>query len=233
MQVIRLTSRTHCYAAYCYLKLSNYLTAQPKYTFSFTAGSALISETLVIASEYNRLKDWTTVGNYLQDNNLLNKIKHGTFRRQFNEIRKRLSLLTQEQLELLTDGSLDEAKCMIWLSLVKTYPYFKDFVIEVIRAKYILFDRLLTETDYIRFFNEKSDIHSELHDLSHLMANKVRQVVFRMADEIGLISQIKNGTILKPYLSNQTIQVIVNDQPSWLSTFLFYDDEINVLIQKQ
>lgn len=29
-----------------------------KYIFSFTGASALISETMVIAEEFNRLKDW-------------------------------------------------------------------------------------------------------------------------------------------------------------------------------
>ena len=58
-----------------------------KYTFSFTGASVLIAETLAIAEEYNRLNDWRAVEKSLLDNNLLNKIKQATFKREFSEIK--------------------------------------------------------------------------------------------------------------------------------------------------
>ena len=63
--------------------------SETTYTFSFTGASALIAETLVIAEEYNRLKDWKAVEKSLSDNNLLNKVKQATFKREFSEIKKR------------------------------------------------------------------------------------------------------------------------------------------------
>lgn len=75
--------------------------SKSKYVFSFTGASALIAETLVIAEEYNRLKDWKAVEKSLLDNNLLNKVKHVTFKREFSEIKKRLSHLTNDQLQLM------------------------------------------------------------------------------------------------------------------------------------
>ena len=95
-----------------------------KYNFSLTGASAMITETLIIAKEYENLKDWKLVEQTIKENNLLMKIKESTFKREFVEIKKRLSTLNQYQLSLLINGDLDETKAMIFLSLAKTYAFF-------------------------------------------------------------------------------------------------------------
>lgn len=203
-----------------------------KYTFSFTGASALIAETLVIAEEYNRLKDWKAVEKSLLDNNLLNKVKQATFKREFSEIKKRLSLLTQNQLQLMIHGSLDDAKAMILLSLIKAYTFLRDFIVEVIRNKYLLFDTVISDIDYIRFVNTKSLSHNELNAITEVTAKKVKQVVFKLLEQVGLITQAKNGSILKPILNGKVIDVIIDDEPALLSAFLFSNEEIKTLLQK-
>ena len=203
-----------------------------KYTFSFTGASALIAETLVIAEEYNRLKDWKTVEKSLLDNNLLNKVKQATFKREFSEIKKRLTLLTQDQLQLMIHGSLDDAKAMILLSLIKAYTFLRDFIVEVIRNKYLLFDTVISDIDYIRFVNTKSLSHNELNAITEVTAKKVKQVVFKLLEQVGLITQARNGSILKPILNAKVINVIIDDDPALLSAFLFSNEEIKTLLQK-
>ena len=117
------------------------MTNNNKYTFSFTGASALITETLVIAEEYNRLKDWKTVQKSLLDNNLMNKVKEVTFKREFSGIKKRISNLKQDQIHCLIQGSIDDTKAMILLSLVKTYSFLKNFIVEVLLNKYLLFTK--------------------------------------------------------------------------------------------
>jgi hypothetical protein len=203
-----------------------------KYTFSFTGASALIAETLVIAEEYNRLKDWKAVEKSLLDNNLLNKVKQATFKREFSEIKKRLSLLTEDQLQLMIQGSLDDAKAMILLSLVKAYSFLMDFIVEVIRNKYLLFDTVVSEIDYIKFVNTKSLSHNELNAITEVTAKKVKQVIFKLLEQVGLITQAKNGSILKPILNSKVIDVIVDDDPALLNAFLFSNEDIKSLLQK-
>jgi len=203
-----------------------------KYSFSFTGASALISETLVIAKEYHKLNDWNTVQISLSDNNHLNKVKQGTFKREFSEIKKRLSLLTPNQLQLMIQGSYEEAKFMILLSLVKAYPYLFDFIVEVLLNKYLLFDRTLLNSDYTRFVNSKSLQHPELEKITEITSKKVKQVVFKLLEQVGLITNIKNGIILKPFLSSQITRVILDDDPVYLSAFLYSNQEIKVLIEK-
>jgi hypothetical protein len=203
-----------------------------KYSFSFTGASALIAETLVITEEYNKLKDWKAVEKSLLDNNLLNKVKKATFRREFSEIKKRLSLLTHDQLQLMVQGSLDDAKAMILLSLVKAYPFLRDFIVEVVRNKYLLFDTVVSETDYIKFVNTKSLSHDELTSITEVTAKKVKQVIFKLLEQVGLITQAKNGTILRPVLNSKVIDVIIDDDPVLLNSFLFSNEEIKSLLQK-
>lgn len=203
-----------------------------KYSFSFTGAAALIPETMIIAEEYDRLKDWVEVKKSLLDNNLLNKIKESTFKRQFSEIKKRLSLLTQDQLQLMIQGSLDDAKAMILLSLVKAYSFLRDFIVEVIRNKYLLFDNNVSEIDYIRFVNKQILSHNELTTISDVTAKKVKQVIFKLLEQVGLISHVLDGSILKPILNKKVIAVIVDDDPAFLNTFLFSNEEIKSLLQK-
>ncbi len=203
-----------------------------KYSFSFTGASALIAETMVIAEEYDRLKNWKAVEKSLIDNNLLNKVKQATFKREFSEIKKRLSLLTQDQIQLMIQGSLDDAKALILLSLVKAYSFFRDFIVEVVRHKYLLFDTIVSEIDYIKFINAKSINHDELNAITEVTAKKVKQVIFKLLEQVGLITQTKNGSILKPMLNKKVIDVIIDDDPALLNAFLFSNEEIKSLLQK-
>lgn len=203
-----------------------------RYIFSFTGASALITETIIIAEEYDRLRNWKKVEVSLVENNLLNKVKQTTFKREFSEIKKRLTQLTNDQLQLLIHGSHEDAKLMILLSLIKAYSYLRDFIVEVIRTKYLLFDTVVSETDYIRFVNAKSLSHDELNEITEVTAKKVKQVVFKLLEQVGLITQARNGSILKPILNSKVIDVIIDDDPALLSTFLFSNEEIKTLMQK-
>lgn len=204
-----------------------------KYSFSFTGASALIAETMIIAEEFDKLKDWNKVELSVVDNNLLNKTKQATIKREYSEIKKRLLTLTPDQLYLMTYGSLDDAKTMILLSLVKSYEYLKDFIVEVVRNKYLIFDRVLTETDYNRFFNTKSLSHPELIAITEVTARKVKQVIFKLLAQMGIITHPQNGIILKPILSNEVLEVISKEDPSCLVSFLYSKEEIDVLINKK
>ena len=203
-----------------------------KYSFSFTGASALITETLIIAEEYHKLNDWNAVRISLLENNHLNKIKQGTFKREFSEIKKRLSLLNADQIQLMIQGSYDDAKFMILLSLVKAYPFVYDFIVEVLLNKYQLFDRNLLESDYSRFVISKCLQHPELERITEITFKKVKQVVFKLLQQVGLITNTKNGIILKPFLSRQVIKVILEDDPVYLSAFLCSNEEVKILIEK-
>jgi hexokinase len=194
-----------------------------------TGASALITETLVVAEEYLKLSDWALVKESLVTNNLLNKIKQSTFNREFAEIKKRISNLSQQQIELMVSGDLDEAKSMILLSILKSYDFFNDFMVEVLSHKFQLFDRFLDDSDYNRFINYKNINHPELLTITPETASKVKQVIFKILEQLGIITSAKNGTIIKPMLSSKSLEVIVNDDVNLLAGFLYSIEEIKNL----
>ena len=191
-----------------------------------TGASALITETLVVAEEYHRFSDWALVKESLISNNLLNKIKQSTFNREFAEIKKRINNLSQQQIELMVSGDMDEAKSMILLSILKSYDFFNDFMVEVLSHKFQLFDRFLEDSDYNRFINYKNINHPELLTITPETASKVKQVIFKILEQLGIITSAKNGTIIKPILSSKSIEVIVNDDANLLAGFLYSNEEI-------
>jgi hypothetical protein len=203
-----------------------------RYSFSFTGASALITETLAIAEEYRRLRDWRAVESVLYENNTLSKVKQSTFKREFSEIKKRLSTLTDEQLAIMLDGTLDDAKAIILLALVKTYSFLYDFIVDVLRNKYLLFDTTLTDIDYFKFFNLKSLTRSELNELTEITTKKVKQVIFKILEQVGLVTNLKTGSLIRPFLSEETIHAILVDDPSMLNAFLYSNEEIKGLLNK-
>ena len=112
-----------------------------KYTFSFTAASALVKETMVIAELYLNDKDWGVVENKVIQQNLLHKNKTNTIKREFLEIKKRLETLNHNELELLINGDMNTSKMMIYLSIVKTYSFIFEFVSELLNSKFVQFER--------------------------------------------------------------------------------------------
>jgi hypothetical protein len=202
-----------------------------KYSFSFTGASAIMADTLIIAEEYIRLDDWQKVKVSIQKNNLMSKTKQNTSNRMYHEFKKRLEHLTPSQLTLLVNGSPDESKAMILLSLLKTYSFFSDFVVEVVRSKYLLFNNHLIESDYLSFFNSKVLTNEELNEITEKTKSKVKQVMFKMLEQVGLINSAKEGLIIKPFLSDEVIDSIVNDNSALLSGFLYSDAEIKSIKQ--
>lgn len=149
----------------------------------------------------------------------------------YHEFKKRLEHLTPIQLSLLVNGSPYESKAMILLSLLKTYSFFSDFVVEVIRNKYLLFNNHLMGSDYVSFFNSKALTNEELNEITDKTKSKVKQVMFKMLEQVGLINSAKDGLIIKPFLSDEAIDIIVNDNSAFLSGFLYSDAEIKSLNQ--
>ena len=65
-----------------------------EYIFSFTAAGAAVSETIVVARCMCSLNDWSECKHFVLRNNLLQKTKTSTSKKQYAEIERRLKNLT-------------------------------------------------------------------------------------------------------------------------------------------
>lgn len=190
-----------------------------KYNFSFTGLSLRVKDLFKVA--------------YSQENNLefdaLNELgggKSSTTKKLLNEINKRLKSLTKEQKSLFVQTDFTTQKQIAILAMSKSHGFIRDFIIEVLREKVLVFDYQITEGEYLSFFRRKTEEHPELVEISELSQYKIKQVLFRSLEEAGFIDNIKSRQIQVQLLDDKLIKLIAKDNKQWLKIFFMSDIDI-------
>ena len=186
-----------------------------KYEFSLTGSSLRVNEMILFATKY------TNEGllEFKSDKGTTNK-------RMVSEFKKRIDNLTVNQQELLLNSNFSNQKQLAFLSACKTYSLLRDFVIEVVREKYLIMDFNLSDTDYISFIRRKEINHDELANLTDQTQAKVKQVIFKILEQAGIIDNIRDKEIQLQLLGGSTKKSIIEDNPEWLKVFLLSDMDI-------
>ena len=203
-----------------------------KYISSYTTASLSTYESEVIAGLYMESRDWDSVRKSVLDDNALQKGSLTGRRKLFNELKKRLATLTDEQLAFYEDASSADVKNLTMLSCFKLYQFIYDFSTEVMRKKLLLFDFQILNSDYESFYDSKAVNYENLNTISEATQKKLKQVMFKMFEQAGFIDSVKTKNIQKPYLSERLIEIIVRDDPKYLSAFLYSHNEINELTKR-
>lgn len=197
-----------------------------KYDFSFTGSSLRLQEMILVAKAIFEKRD-------LDITNELGKGKSSTGKRMYAEFLKRISLLSPTQLELLAQGNLNLQKQMAFLSVCKSYGFIRDFVVEVLREKVLLFDYEILEGNYISFYRNKKELHPEMETLTEISQQKIRQVTFKILEQAGIIDTIRKRNLQPQLLEPIAIKAIIRDNPDWLQLFFMGDMEIATIISNQ
>ena len=189
---------------------------QYKYRFSFTAASLQVPVMILLSQKL--VSEGLSLDQLKADD--LQKGRAKTNLREFSEIRLRLNTLTTDELEVLAYSNSDEQKHICLISFARTYKYFYDFIEEVVLEKISLFDFKLSDMDYNVFFSKKSIDHIELEKLTTLTQNKLRQVIFKVMEQGGLIDNTKDRNIQIPQLSTTFENLIKKTNPKDLNILL-------------
>ena len=91
-----------------------------------------------------------------------------------SEILKRLSLLNDTQIEVLSDDYPQDVRQLMWIALCKQYPFIADFTIEVLVPAHQSGRHQIDHDDYGYFFNSKADWHPELEAVSDKTRSNAR-----------------------------------------------------------
>ena len=186
-----------------------------KYEFSLTGSSLRVNEMILFATKY------------INEGLLEFKSDKGTTnKRMVSEFKKRIDNLTVNQQELLLNSNFSNQKQLAFLSACKTYSLLRDFVIEVAREKYLIMDFNLSDTDYISFIRRKEINHDELANLTDQTQAKVKQVIFKILEQAGIIDNVRDKEIQLQLLGESTKKSIIEDNPEWLKIFLLSDMDI-------
>lgn len=198
------------------------MVAEKKYNFSFTAASLRTRELALVAKH-------VLVEPIDDIEGVLGHGKRTTGKRYLVEMIKWLNVLTEEQKVLLLEGDFNVQKEITFIAVCKNFAFIRDFIIEVIREKYVVFDYEITNGDYLSFFRRKAESHPEMDKLTEVTQNKVRQVTFKILEQAGLINNIKSKMIQPQIIEQQTKKVILNDNSELFKIYLYSDFDIQTL----
>lgn len=198
----------------------------PKYTFGFNAASLRLNETINIERVF-REGGYADYNAITAKEDIIGKGNTKTSKREFHELIKRLDALTSFERDILVDSDLTSQQQMAFLGVCKHYLFIREFVLEVLREKMLVYDSQLTESDYLSFERKKE----ALEQLADSSRKKVKQVLLKILEQAGMIDNIKSRKIQPQLLGQQVIDAVIKDNPDWLKIFLLSDAEINKLKQ--
>lgn len=191
--------------------------SEARYALSFTSGALLMRETAVAAPLYLREHDWVKVRALIEQDNLLQSRTLASGRRFARETAQRLAVLTDSELELLTEATATERGHLLWAAACRRYDLIGEFAEEVLRERFLLLASSLDYNDFDKFIRNKALWHDELAGLKDSTLRRLRSNVFRMLVEAGLLSD--DGRIHKAVLSERVAEVLTARAPSDLRFF--------------
>lgn len=201
---------------------------QITYNLTFTAGALLMNETCAVAEAFLESGgNWDITRERVLKENLMEKDKLTTNKRFFSLVKQRIEALNEIELDLLVSGNNSVKRLLLLLAICKAHTLIYDFIVVNVRECFFNMHEKVTHANFNEFFNEKKYIHTELESITDLTVNKIRQVVFRILEQAGLIESVDTGILQRPYLPEKVEEVIVKDDPKWLGVFLYSNNEIN------
>jgi len=187
-----------------------------QYKFSFTAASLQVPMMIRLAQKL--IKEDITPGQLEPAD--LRKERANTGIRELREFRDRLETLSRDELALLADGPFDEQKYISLVAFARQYRFFYDFMVEVIAEKVSVFDFTLTDMDYNVFVNRKAVEHPKIENLTTNTLNKVKQQIFKVLEQGGILNNVRDRQIQVPLLSESFIQLLSDTNPMDLKLLL-------------
>lgn len=188
-----------------------------RYALSFTSGALLMREALITAPVYLREHDWSKVRAVIEQDNLLQARTVASGRRFAREVTQRLSVLSDDEIELLIDTTATERGHLLWAAVCRRYDLIGEFAEEVVRERFLLLASTLTYEDYDSFVHGKALWHTELTEVKDSTLRRLRSNVFRMLNEAGLLSD--GGHLLQAVLSHRVADALRTRSPSDLRFF--------------
>ena len=193
-------------------------TTQQPYKMSFTSGGLFLNESVIVAELHVAGEDWKVTLSRALEEGATSLPKAASNRRTLREIVNRLMTLTEDEVRFLVeDAGRQEQQHLLWVATCRAYRFVREFAVEVICDRCIAYQLDLPLESFDIFFDAKADWNEGLASISESTRNKLRQILFRMMREAGVISD--GNRIQSTYLSAQLRQVIEATNPADLVVF--------------
>lgn len=191
--------------------------APARFDLSFTSGALLLREGVQLSSAYQELHDWEQVRAHSIRVNLLQSRTNSTGVRQVRETIKRLSALTDDEVEMLVEATAAERGCLMWAAACRRYELIGLFAEEVVRERFLTLASTVVHKDFDGFVRTKALWHEELGTIKESTLRKLRSNLFKMLKEVGFLSDA--GCIIPVLLSERVGTLLRKQDPSDIRFF--------------
>lgn len=192
----------------------------PKYKFSFTAGALLSREFDLVINAINDFNAFID-GSEKVDPKILAVNAETAQIRYLSEVKNRIFELTPSLLENYASLDDDDRKVIQFYSVCKRYHLVRDFMLEVVRDKWMNLDLNISTDDFELFMFKKMDLHHELEAISEKTRYKLSQVTLKMLKELGML----NKKQLTKLANSTAIAQIFETGDTWFLDVMLLNDE--------
>jgi len=191
---------------------------QQPYKMSFGTGGLLLNESVEVARLHVSGEPWEdTIGRAMAEGTTALP-KAASNRRTLREISNRLLTLTDaERVFLIEQADRADRQALLWLATCRAYRFIREFAVEVIRERYLSYQYDLPLESFDILLEAKAEWDDGLASLTSSTRLKLRQVLFRIMREAGVIS--RTGQIQAALLSSQLKTMIEDRAPGDLAVF--------------
>lgn len=188
------------------------------YKMSFGTGGLLLNESVEVARLHETDEPWEDTIRRAIEAGTTALPKAASNRRTLREIANRLLTLTDAERGFLIDqADRADRQALLWLATCRAYRFIREFAVEVIRERYLSYQYDLPLESFDILLDAKAEWDDHLASLTSSTRLKLRQVLFRIMREAGVISQA--GQIQAVLLSSQLKSMIEEQAPGDLAVF--------------
>lgn len=185
---------------------------------SFGTGGLLLNESVEVARLHETDEPWEYTIRRAIEAGTTSLPKAVSNRRTLREISNRLITLTDaERGFLINQADRADRQALLWLATCRAYRFIREFAVEVIRERYLSYEYDLPLESFDILLDAKAEWDDHLSSLTLSTRLKLRQVLFRIMREAGVISEV--GQIQAALISSQLKSMIEEQAPGDLAVF--------------
>ncbi|CUH78068.1 hypothetical protein TRM7557_01711 [Tritonibacter multivorans] len=192
--------------------------AKQDYKMSFSTGGLFLNESLEVARLHKDDEAWEDTILRAMEEGTTSLPKSASNRRSLREISNRLLTLTnEERAYLVEEADRSEQQALLWIATCRAYRFVREFAVEVVRERYLSYQLDLPLESFDILFEAKAEWDEGLAGLSRSTRLKLRQIMFRMMREAGIISE--DDRIQTAIISTRLKHMIEDHNPGELAFF--------------
>lgn len=194
------------------------MTGRQPYKMSFATGGLMLNESIEVARLHVPQESWKETTRRALEHGKTSLPKAASNRRTLREISNRLVTLSDaERAFLIEDADFADRQALLWLAICRAYRFIREFAVEVLRERYLSYHYHVPLESFDILLDAKAEWDGHLASLTSSTRFKLRQVLFRIMREAGVISQA--GQIQAALLSS-TLKFMIEEQaPGELMVF--------------